>query len=120
METFEEMEARHMKERSDMFRRSISIAYDSGKKDKPVQQERGQHLAMSRISESICYKSSITDEDLMSKCRSDGLTPQRQEFMYLCHRSGIGVSSIAKRMSRDYTTIKHGIASHKKRNGIEE
>jgi len=116
METFEEMEARHLRERADMVRQMVSRAYMGGKNDAPMSAIVKADRAFDEIVNKVCLKHSVTLEDLKSKWGLRALSEPRQELMFLLHRSGMGYSKIGERLNRDHTTIKSGVERHKKRN----
>ena len=118
METFEEMEARHMRERAEMVRRIISTAYLNGKHNRPASALVNVDQSFDEIVLSVCRKYRLTQCDIFSNIRVKMISEPRQELMYLCHEAGMSQSEIGRKLNRDPTTILHGIESHKKRNGL--
>lgn len=61
----------------------------------------------------------ITVPVILGRCRLGPVVMARQEVMYLAECEGLALSQIARAMGRDHSTIRSGIAAHKRRAGLE-
>lgn len=121
METFEEMEARHLRERIEMRKRCMTDSYNQGLLGRSVVQFAGQQSnIIERHTLYICERHGVTREQLKSPERTKDIVRARQELMHLLICAGMSVAGIGRYLNRDHTTILHGVRAHKKRNGIEQ
>ncbi len=66
-------------------------------------------VKLSKIVSEVSEHWGVPVEDILSRKRTQKYVKPRQHFMYLANLSGHTISDIGRFLSRDHTTVLHGI-----------
>ena len=118
-ETWYQMIIRHNRELRDFQHRAEAAAYQAGLDASPLAIKIGpMPKGVAQIACRIADKYDIDLQDMRSPSRARALAYPRHEAFHEAHKFGFGPSEIGRYFNRHHTTVLHGIAGHKKREGI--
>jgi chromosomal replication initiation ATPase DnaA len=66
----------------------------------------------------ICEKHGFVFSELWELDRKPKKVLARQELMFVLREQGLSWELVGQCLCRDHTTVMHGYAAHKKRNGL--
>ena len=70
------------------------------------------------LAEDWCEACGVTMDDMRGKSRQRPVVEARQALMWLLHhRAGLTYGAIGRLLSRDHTTVIHGVAAEDRRRG---
>lgn len=110
MESWDEMEARHAREREEMTKRLRQSAYRRGLKKVPL--ETGDKPRLETIHQLVATRRHVSARDMRSKTRLRELSHARFEAFSKAAEVGYTTTQIANFYGFDHTSVVHGIRRH--------
>lgn len=72
---------------------------------------------VAEIVSAVSLHSGVSEVAIYGPARHGKVAHARQLVMYVAHRQGLSLPVIGKALSRDHTTVLHGVRAEKKRRG---
>lgn len=111
VESWEEMEARHAKERRAKLDKVANLSYRQGADRAPLTIHGKAGVA--GINAMVAAKYGLKPHEMKTRRRSNTYTHPRYEVMYLAKEEGHSLSQIGRFYGFDHTTVMNGIRRHK-------
>lgn len=112
-ETWDQMEARHARERAELMQATALKMYRAGLKRSALDEFSTPSQTLRSIAEQVAVKHDLSLADLKSASRMKPLARARFEYFARAHEAGFSLPQIGRTMNRDHTTVLNGIRRHK-------